>query len=109
MNIAVCDDERKYVDSIVRKIKNYRGKDNITIHVDEFTSAEEFLERNYVVKYDLIYMDIELKDGNGLDVAAIVHSLKPSAMIILMSEYLEYVNSSFVIQAFQFLKKQFTD
>ena len=56
-------------------------------------------------KYDLIYLDIELADSNGIDIAQYVHDIKPNCMIIFVTSHMSYVNQSFIVNAFQFIKK----
>lgn len=105
MNIAVCDNDEFYVDSIVKKINSVKETQDIKINVDSFKNSVDFIEKFCEKKYDLVYLEIELGAANGIDIAEMIHKIKPSTMIIFISKYSEYVNLSFVVKAFQFLKK----
>ena len=55
--------------------------------------------------YDLVYLDIELNDGNGINIAQMIHNIQPECMIILITSHMNYFNQSFLVNAFQYMKK----
>lgn len=105
MNVAVLDTNQEYVDYIKGKIEHLQETQGIKIYCDGFTSSDKFLTYFYNKKYDLVLLDTQLSDGNGVDVAEIVHNIKPSSIIIFISEHTEYMNRVFGVKAFQFLTK----
>lgn len=105
MRIAVCDDNKEYIDEICRLIKLYEGK--YTFEIDIFMSGEEFIQCNK--KYDIIFLDIEMQAISGLDVAASIRSKKDDAIIIFITSYVNYISDTFRLGAFQFLVKPFSE
>lgn len=104
MNIAICDDNIDYLNRIEQLIQPYN--DQISISIDSFLSGEEFveaLERGSA--YDIIFLDIEMQKMSGLDVAAKVRDKKSDAIIIFITNYVNYVSDTFRLGAFQFLVK----
>jgi len=71
LNIAICDDN-KYICSIVEEIINdYKKKSEKEIRVEVFYSGEKLIE--YLKnkdKFDLIFLDIELENTTGIEVAS---------------------------------------
>lgn len=106
MKIAVLDDEKFYRDDVKTKIENYQ-KDHldVTLKVDVFEDAEQFLKTFMDKTFDLVYLDIKLNEKNGMNIAQIIYNTKPSCMIIFITSYMEYFNESFTVHAFQYMKK----
>ena len=106
MNIAICDDEEFYVQDISTRLDNFTQTfKDIPLDIDTFTSGKDLIKSFTKKKYDLIYLDIELADSNGIDIAQYVHDIKPNCMIIFVTSHMSYVNQSFIVNAFQFIKK----
>lgn len=63
LKIAICDDERNVVEKIKCDIFSYPEK----CEIDGFYSGEELLlsQKNY----DIIFLDIDMKGMNGIEVA----------------------------------------
>ena len=67
--IAVCDDNDAVCSAIENTIDGFFKTESIHYEIDSFQSGEELLEElNDHVKYDLIYLDIELAQLNGVAV-----------------------------------------
>lgn len=69
VNIAICDDENIIVNQIEEMILKACKRD-ILVDIDAFycgqTLEKAILEGS---KYDLIYLDIQMKDGDGITTA----------------------------------------
>ena len=63
LNIAICDDEQIICNDILTRLH----KINPTFLVDIFNSGEKLLLTD--LKYDIIFLDIEMSGMNGMDVA----------------------------------------
>lgn len=69
MQIAVCDDEKVYLDCLSRKIKACFKEFEIEISLDKYLNAVSFLEQHEQNPYDVVFLDILMPEMNGLDVA----------------------------------------
>ncbi len=99
MRISVCDDEKEMAIYIADLVKKSSPECNINI----FTSGEELLACND--KTDIAFLDIEMKNINGIDTAAKLQSRYPDIIIIFVSSYSSYVTDAFSVHAFQYLLK----
>ena len=99
MRISVCDDEKEMAIYIAGLVKKFAPKYNIEI----FTSGEELLASD--TKTDIAFLDIELKNINGIDTAAELQKRYPDIIIIFISSYSSYVTDAFSVHAFQYLLK----
>lgn len=104
MKIAICDDEIICIDRLRQLLQPYMEKESLEI--DSFLSGEEFLYNSYgIEQYDIIFLDIEMFDVSGLDVAERLRSKGSNAIIIFITSYINYVSDTFRLGAFQFLVK----
>ncbi len=58
-----------------------------SIEIYQAGKVEEALQKVEVFLPDLIFMDIRLPDGNGLDLSKKIKSLFPNIIIIILTEY----------------------
>lgn len=108
MQIAIIDDERIIVEEIARIISRIEVKNKLDekLEVRIFTEADDFeyeLSENGL--YDLIFMDIELGTGNGIELAAKIRQLIPMIPLIFITGHQQYVYQVFQVHPFDFLLK----
>ena len=82
MRIAICDDEKSYIEKIKKDIKSFQTHEN-EFEFSEFESGEEFIAEFSNDKYDLLILDIEMKDLNGLQTAEFIRQLDKNVILIL--------------------------
>ncbi len=114
MNIAICDDNKLIVESIGKSIMDYKYfNDDIKIY--KFYSGKEFIEAFEKIKFDIVYMDIELKRSeimekydNGIEVAKYVKEARPMAALIFVSDFNTYFEKMARVEPLAFVYKPFT-
>lgn len=99
LRIAVCDDE--YI--ISEKIKEYIFEYNDGCCVDLYRSGLDLL--NSFIEYDMIILDIEMPDANGMVIAEKVRKKGYTGEIIFLTGHSEYIEDAFKVRAFRFLHK----
>ena len=105
MRIAVCDDEKYFVDNIIERIQAYGVEDVLPNKFDGYTDPCQLLNHFKMFDYDLVYLDIKMNDKCGVDVAKEIKRIKSNCIVIFVSSYDEYIHESYRVEAFQFLKK----
>ena len=85
MQIAVCDDEKVYLDCLSRKIKACFKEFEIEISLDKYLNAVSFLEQHEQNPYDVVFLDILMPEMNGLDVANRIRNLSEKTIIIFIT------------------------
>lgn len=111
MNVLIIDDEGKVCDMVERLVKDYVKKSNLedNINIISFESIPWLL--TYIDNgntADIIFMDIKLKDYNGIDLAQKIQEADKEAVIIFMTGYIEYAEEIFRAKPFYFLIKPVT-
>lgn len=96
MNIAICDDDFFYIE----EIKKLLYQENHDFKIDTFLNGTSFLKATN--QYDIIFMDIELPDFNGID---LLKENPHNCIIIILSSHDEEILNGYYIRAFRFLIK----
>ena len=109
--IAVCDDNDAVCSAIENTIDGFFKTESIHYEIDSFQSGEGLLEElNDHVKYDLIYLDIELAQLNGVAVGRYIREnlLDDYTQVAFISAKPSYALELFQIRPIHFLVKPFT-
>lgn len=106
MRIAICDDEREIRELYAEKLRQlYPCADLI-----QYQSGEELLMAVMAGrKPDILLLDIQMPDRNGMDTARQLRRMSIDMVIIFVSALEEYVFQAFDVGAFHYLVKPFDD
>ena len=103
MRIAVCDDEERFREDIKKHIdKLYNSLDVV---VDSFSSGKQLIEAFSVRPYDLIFLDIEMPEMDGITLAKRLRSLSEKVYIVFLTGHVEYALEGYEVNALRYLTK----
>lgn len=105
MKVLVVDDEMLARDEL--KYLLYRTKE-VDI-IDEADSVEEALEKLMESKPDLVFLDIQLSDDNGFEIANILKKMKKPPAIVFATAYDQYAIQAFEVDALDYILKPFDE
>lgn len=100
MKIAICDDEPSDLGILRSLVRQYDAK----LDVSEFPSAKSLLEAYEQSFFDLVFLDIEMNEPNGFEIAQILMQRSDKPLIVFVSNSSEYTLRGYGI-AFRYLKK----
>lgn len=100
LNIVICEDDlpqRLLLYNYLDKILN-----DICLDYDilEFSSAEELLT-NYPRKLDILFLDIQMGDLSGMDVARKIRNFDSRVEIIFTTAIAEYIYEGYEVRAYR--------
>ena len=101
MKIAICDDEKIFLDSLEEKIYGILSK--LDCEVIPFGSAEALLSS--AMDYDLIFLDIEMGGMDGMRAAKQIRETDFETPIVFLTSHTEMAIEGYEVNAFRFLKK----
>ena len=103
MRIAVCDDEKKFLQQF-RAItdKAYTSLDIVT---EEFTDGVELLRCFKTRSYDIVFLDIEMPSIDGLTLARKLRELSEEVYIVFLTGHIEYAIKGYEVNALRYLTK----
>lgn len=103
MRIAVCDDEERFRSDIKKHIdKIYNSLDVV---VDSFSGGKELIAAFEVRPYDLVFLDIEMPEMDGITLAKKLRSLSEKINIVFLTGHVEYALEGYEVNALRYLTK----
>lgn len=104
IRIAVCDDEQACIDDVCFLIAKYFPEG--TAHeVSCCMSGEELLEQAKDRPFDILFMDIELAQLNGIETVRKLRKMHRVGIVFFVTAHSSYITEMFRLGSFQFLKK----
>lgn len=104
--VAVCDDvqaDRHYMENFV---KCWAVKNQHTVQISSFASAEEFLFLYEEKKdYDILLLDIEMGDMDGVTMAKTLRKKDEMIQIVFITGYSDYISEGYEVAALHYLMK----
>lgn len=107
LSIAVCDDEVVECCGMAKRIKGIMEEMKIPCIVRQFQSGGELLQA--VESFDVVFLDIIMKELNGMRTAQIFRKRAFDKVLIFISSSREYVFEAYDVEAFQYLLKPVDD
>ena len=105
MRICICDDD-KNVHTVIKSHINTFIKNDFKYETVDIFSAESLIEQHKKkVNFDIIFLDIEMGNLNGIEAAEIIRQSSNQTIIIFVSNFPNYVFDTFRVEAFHFLVK----
>ncbi len=101
--LTVCDDDKYIHEQVEELIKEYTEKSGLKIIIEHYYDGESLLSANK--KNDIILMDIEMPQMDGIEVSKKINEKFSNANIIILSGIKERFKEAFVIGASRFVTK----
>lgn len=106
LQIAVCDDEKEFRNAIKEILEMYLKAEGILYQIDTFESGKEFVEIGTdIMKYKVIFLDVNMKELNGIETAKKVRNLSREAFIVFATTYAEYALAGYGVEAIRYILK----
>jgi two-component system response regulator LytT len=103
IHIAICDDEKHMSGHIKTMVSDFFRKKNREISCRTFSGGEELLK--YDGQIDILFLDIQMKDMDGMETARRLRENKFRGFLIFITVLKEMVFQSFEVQAYDYLVK----
>lgn len=107
IRIAICDDDKTICTLIQRYVHDYNLQYKTNISLDKFSNGNQLLEA-YSKQYHILILDVELSDGNGIDLAKYIRNVDENVIIIFSTAYLHYAPRGYEVNAYRYLLKPYT-
>lgn len=106
MKIAVCDDNKEYLNYLSEQIRKYFSEQDLPISIDTYSpfALSRKLETNRF-EYSIIFLDIKMGAYDGIYIAKKINSLAPWCNIIFVTGYLELATEVYDADHIYFILK----
>lgn len=106
IQIAIVDDEAIQADTMTSLISQAAEDIKQTVQITAFSSGEAFLfEVEDYPDLDMVFLDIEMKQVDGLEVAKKIRELDLEMTIVFATAFAEYAVQGYEVQAMDYLLK----
>ena len=105
MRILICDDEVKYVNELKVHVREYMKNHFIQCNIETTSSPKEVLKKNRT--YDLVFLDIQMPEINGLEIAHKLKERNSKVVIFFITAFNKYQDDAMDLQIFRFFEKPF--
>ena len=104
LSIAVVDDEKVFSDRLDSFIKKYCKEQEIEAEVTCFEDGLDITD-DFKAKWDIIFLDIQMKHLNGLDTARRIREADSEVIIIFVTTMAQYAINGYEVDAFDYVLK----
>ncbi len=101
----LCDDLESHVDILEKYIGNCMGKKGVLYKCYKTTSGAEALEMYEKQKYDIAFLDVEMPDVSGIEIAEKIFNIDKDAVIIYVTAYHQYAEKAYEQFVFHYITK----
>lgn len=109
IQILICDDDkhfRRSLKDIVHKTFQLRG---LTYKIMEYDCGEALIADQAYLEADIIFLDIEMNELNGIETAKHIRQINPTAVIIFVTAFPDFVFHGYEVRALNYILKPFEE
>ena len=103
MRIAICDDEAVCREQTLGAMKKCRV--HVDMRIDAFSEGSAFLKAFTKQPYDLVFLDIEMPEIDGISLAKRLRTLHKDVPIVFLTSHIEYALVGYEVNALRYLTK----
>ncbi|WP_456112399.1 LytR/AlgR family response regulator transcription factor [Ruminococcus sp.] len=105
IRIAMCDDEAVFLQTYQKQISELLLEHNEICKIDTYTDTECFLEHCEKNVYDLIFLDIDMPEMSGIQLASKFRDNGVDTTLVFVSSHDDFVFETFRYNAYRFVRK----
>lgn len=104
IRIAIVEDEPTERDRIKVYLEEIAQEDQTQFDIEQYSSGMAFVMSG-MKDYDLVLMDIDMPNLNGIETAKALRKVDQSATLIFVTNMAQYAISGYEVNAFDFILK----
>lgn len=101
MRIAICDDDKRFIDLFCEYFNNYDHEHLIYTYTD----TVQFMDHLSNSNYDCVFLDIEMPQKSGLEIAQLLNATCNEALVIFVTSHTKYAIQGYKFNVFRFIDK----
>lgn len=106
LEIAICDDEKLQLELLKKYCTAWLSNNKIQAKITTYSSSEAFLfEYEDCKKFDILLLDIQMKELNGIDLAKKLRKIGDNVSIIFITGVKDFVFEGYNVQAVDYILK----
>ena len=101
---AIVEDEDSAAKVLTDCLNKYTEETGTVFSVERFVNAESFLE-GYKDKYDIVFMDIEMEQMDGMTAARKLRGIDKAVTLIFVTNMAQFAINGYEVDALDFIVK----
>lgn len=106
IHVALCDDDPHFLKQLRQATAQWFTERQILFSAIEFSSAKHLLDSVKETSYDVFFLDIEMPEVDGMQLAKLIRETLPDSIIIFLTSHDEFAPDGYRVQALRYLSKQ---
>lgn len=106
MHILVCDDDAAFAAQMDEYISEWFRAREIQVQSTVCTSGEQLLATPELERYQLAFLDVDLKTTDGIALGRKLRQIAPDIVLVYISAYLEFAPQGYTVNAYRYLLKR---
>lgn len=106
IRIVLCDDNASFLDSFRSEIRDILRRNQLEGNIHLYQYAEDIPE-HLISSCNIFFLDIDFsgKTYTGIDLARKIREVNSDAIIVFVTNYIEYAPDGYEVHAFRYLLK----
>lgn len=104
LNIAIVEDNNNDLEKLIACLNKFSKEENVEINIFKFLDGLQFLDK-YKPIYDVIFMDIEMPNVDGLATAFKVREFDFDVKLVFLTNLQQYALKGYEVSALDYLIK----
>lgn len=105
IRVAIVDDERQAIEHLQTLLNRYAGETGISFRISAFSDGIHFIEGYRTDHFDLVFMDVDMPDMDGFEVARRMREVDSSAVLIFVTNIARFAIRGYEVNAMDYLLK----
>lgn len=105
--IAICDDEKYFRIRERELVAKYMDSKSYKFRIDIYDSGIELLkEKSKIPQYDIIFLDINMKEIDGMKTAREIRKITREVYIVFVTAFITYAPEGYEVDAIRYLFRE---
>lgn len=105
IHIALCDDDPLFLQRLHQTVNQWFTEHKILFTCCDYLSGNDLSDTCRTTCFDLFFLDIEMPETNGMQLAKNIREMLPDSIIIFLTSHDEYAPEGYHVQALRYLSK----
>ena len=105
VRIGILEDETAYSERLLTYLKQYQTENSDFSYTTEIYTTGIALLTKFASQFDLLFLDIQLPDMTGIEVARRIREKDESVLILFTTNYSQYAIDGYSVRAFDYMLK----
>jgi len=109
LELVICDDEKSLRTDLKKIIERELDLCGHDCRITEFNCGEDLIRTLNTRNYDIFFLDIEMKELDGMETAKHIRNKNTSAEIIFVTSHPDFVFQGYEVRALNYILKPYEE